>query len=143
MRTLKRIALIVVAFHFVVVLLHSIAHQFLAVKASPAQLAFIFPVIIVAPVVAGFMLLKSEKSGTVLLTVSMIGSFVFGVYYHFMADTIDHVAHVAQLEPHRWAQMFVATSYLMAMSEVLGAVVGLMLLLRTATTIKRGNPALF
>ena len=142
MRRLKRIALAIVAIHFVVVVLHSIAHQILSVNASPAQLAFIFPVIIVAPVVAGFMLPKFEKFGTVLLTVSMIGSFVFGVYYHLIADTIDHVDHVAQLEPHRWSQMFVATSYLLAMSELLGVVVGLMLLLRTSTTAKRGNPAL-
>ena len=142
MRTLKRIAITVVVIHFAVVVLHSIAHQLLSVNASPAQLAFIFPVIIVAPVVAGFMLPKFEKFGTVLLTVSMIGSFIFGVYYHLVADTIDHVAHVAQLEPHRWSQMFVATSYLLAISEALGAVVGLMLLLRTSTTAKRGNPAL-
>ena len=142
MSTLKKIALAVVGLHFVVVVLHSIAHQSLSVNASPAQLAFIFPVIIVAPVVAGFMLPKFEKSGTVLLTASMLGSFVFGVYYHLIADTIDHVAHVAQLEPHRWSQMFVATSYLLAISELLGAIVGLMLLLRTSTTAKRGNPAL-
>ncbi|MEN3325962.1 MAG: hypothetical protein V7638_769 [Acidobacteriota bacterium] len=142
MRTVKKLALAVIAIHFVVVVLHSIAHQLLSVNASPAQLAFIFPVIIVAPVVAGFMLPKFEKFGTVLLTASMIGSFVFGVYYHLIADTIDHVAHVAQLEPQRWSQVFVATSYLLAISELLGAVVGLMLLLRTPTTARRGNPAL-
>ena len=142
MSTLKKIALAIVAIHFVVVVLHSIAHQLLSVNASPAQLAFIFPVIILAPVVAGVMLPKFEKFGTVLLTASMIGSFIFGVYYHLIADTIDHVAHVAQLEPHRWSQMFVATSYLLAISEALGAIVGLMLLLRTSTTTKRGDPAL-
>ena len=138
---LKRIALVVVGIHFIVVVLHSIAHQLLSVNASPAQLAFIVPVIIVAPVVAGVMLPKFEKLGTVLLTLSMIGSFVFGLYYHFIADTIDHVAHVAQLEPHRWSQMFLATSYLLAISELLGAVVGIVLLLRTSTTARRGNPA--
>ena len=141
MSTLKKIALAVVAMHFVVVVLHSIAHQLLTVNASPAQLAFIFPVIILAPVVAGVMLPRFEKFGTVLLTASMIGSFVFGVYYHFTADTIDHVAHVAQLDPHRWSQMFVATSYLLAISELLGAIVGVLLLVRTSTTASRGKHA--
>ena len=141
MSTLKKIALTIVAIHFVVVVLHSITHQILSVNASPAQLAFIFPVIIVAPVVAGVMLPKFERFGTVLLTTSMIGSLVFGVYYHFIAETIDHVAHVAQLEPHRWSQMFLATSYLLAISELLGAVVGLLLLVRTSTTASRGNHA--
>ncbi len=139
---MKRIALVVVAIHFFVVVLHSVAHQLLSVNASPAQLAFIVPVIILAPVVAGVMLPKFERFGTVLLTASMIGSFVFGVYYHFIAETIDHVAHVAQLEPHFWSQMFLATSYLLAISELLGAVVGLLLLVRASTTAPRGNHAL-
>ena len=142
MSTLKKIALAVVAIHFFVVVLHSIAHQLVSVNASPAQLAFIVPVIILAPVVAGVMLPKFERLGTVLLTASMIGSFVFGVYYHFIAETIDHVAHVAQLEPHFWSQMFLATSYLLAISELLGAVVGLLLLVRASTTAPRGNHAL-
>ena len=129
-RTLKLTALAVVTFHFLVVLLHSIAHEVVAVKATPAQLAFIVPVIIVAPVVAGFMLLKFEKPGMVLLTASMIGSFVFGVYYHFVAQTIDHVSHVAHLEPALWSQMFQVTAYLLAMSEMFGAAVGLIWLAR-------------
>ena len=131
-----------IVIHFLVVVLHSFAHQLLPVTASPAQLAFIFPVIIVAPVVAGIMLPKFEMFGAVLLTASMIGSFVFGVYYHFIAETIDHVAHVAQLEPHRWSQIFLATSYLLAISELLGAMVGVILLLRTSTRARRGNPGL-
>ena len=72
-------ALGLVAIHFVVTVLHSFAHQLLSVNASPAQLAFIIPVIVVAPVVAGVLLPRFEKFGTVLLTDSMAGSFVFGV----------------------------------------------------------------
>ena len=129
-RTLRLTALAVVAFHVVVVVLHSIAHEVLSVKATPLQLAFIIPVIILAPVVAGFMLAKFEKSGMMLLAASMIGSFVFGVYYHFIADTIDHVAHVAHLRPVFWSQMFQATAYLLAISELFGAALGVVWLLR-------------
>jgi hypothetical protein len=124
-RTLKLTALGVVAIHFVVVLLHSFAHDHLSVKATPAQLAFIIPVIVVAPVLAGLMLLKFEKAGIILLTASMLGSLVFGVYYHFVADTIDHVAHVARLQPQYWAQMFEVTAYLLAISETFGTALGL------------------
>jgi hypothetical protein len=60
----------------------------------------------------------------VLLTASMLGSLLFGIYYHFIADTIDHVAHVAHREPLFWSQMFVATSYLLAITEAAGVVVG-------------------
>jgi hypothetical protein len=133
---MKVTALIVVAIHFVVVVLHSIAHQVLPVNASSAQLAFIVPVIVVAPVVAAIMLPKFEKAAMVLLTASMLGSFLFGVYYHFIADTIDHVAHVAHREPLFWSQMFQITSYLLAITEAAGLVVGLLSLLRQKQTLK-------
>jgi len=132
-RTLKLTALAVVTFHFVIVVLHSIAHQILPVPATPAQLAFIVPVIIVAPIVAAFMLLKFETAGMLLLAASMLGSFVFGLYYHFIADTIDHVAHVTQMQPVLWSQMFQATSYLLAISEAAGAAIGLVWLARRST----------
>ena len=122
---MKATALAVVAIHFVVVVLHAIAHNVLPVNATPAQLAFIVPVIVVAPLVAAAMLVKFEKAGMVLLTASMLGSFVFGVYYHFIADTIDHVAHVAHREPLFWSQMFRLTAYLLAISEAAGVAVGL------------------
>ena len=60
-RTLK----LIVVIHFVVVVMHSIAHEVLKVKATTAQLAFIIPVIIVAPVVAGVMLRKFNHAGTI------------------------------------------------------------------------------
>lgn len=126
---MKVTALTVVAIHFVVVVLHSIAHQVLPVQATPAQLAFIVPVIVVAPVVAAIMLAKFERTGVVLLTASMLGSFLFGIYYHFIADTIDHVAHVAHREPLFWSQMFLITSYLLAITEAAGTAVGLIWLL--------------
>lgn len=126
---MKVTALTVVAIHFVVVVLHSIAHQVLPVQATSAQLAFIVPVIVVAPVVAAIMLAKFEKAGMVLLTASMLGSLLFGIYYHFIADTIDHVAHVAHREPLFWSQMFLITSYLLAITEAAGTAVGLIWLL--------------
>lgn len=124
-RTLKLTAWAIITFHFVIVVLHSIAHEVLPVKASPKQLAFIIPVIVVAPLVAGFMLPKLPKAGIVLFTASMLGSFLFGLYYHFIADTIDHVAHVAHMQPVFWSQMFRVTAYLLAISELTGAAFGL------------------
>jgi hypothetical protein len=121
---MKLTARIVVAVHFVVVVLHSIAHDRLPVKATPAQLAFIVPVIVVAPLIAALMLARFERAGMVLFTVSMLGSLVFGVYYHFTADTIDHVVHVAHREPLFWSQMFQVTAYLLAISEAAGSAVG-------------------
>jgi hypothetical protein len=109
------------------VVLHSIAHEVLSIKATPAQLAFIIPVIMVAPVVAGLLLLKSERMGATLLVISMTGSFFFGLYYHFIAHTIDHVAHVAGLQPAFWTGTFIITAYLLAFSEMLGAFAGFLI----------------
>jgi hypothetical protein len=127
-RQLERTALGLIGFHFLTLVLHSVAHEVLPVKATVAQLAFIIPVIIFAPVIAGFMLPKFRKAGAVVLLVSMFGSFVFGLYYHFIADTTDHVAHVAHLQPALWSAMFRITAYLLLVSEILGtAVAGLSL----------------
>ena len=120
-RALKLTALGLVGFHFLTAVLHSVAHEVLAVKATPAQLAFIIPVIILAPLIAGLALPKYMRAGAALLLASMVGSLVFGLYYHFVADTIDHVAHVAHRGPALWSATFRVTAYLLAASEVLGA----------------------
>ena len=125
-RTLKLTTLVLVGFHFLIVVLHSIAHEVLSVKATAAQLAFIVPVIIVAPLAAGLMLPKFEKAGAVVLLMSMLGSFVFGLYYHFIADTHDHVRHVARLQPAVWSAMFQITAYLLLASEALGVAVAML-----------------
>ena len=135
-RTLKLMALGLVVFHFLTVVLHSVAHEVLKVKATPAQLAFIIPVIIFAPVVAGFMIPKFEKAGAALLLAAMLGSFAFGLYYHFVADTIDHVAHVARLRPAFWSAMFQATAYLLLASEIAGAAVAGLSLARPPRAFK-------
>lgn len=135
-RALRLTAVVVITFHFLMVVLHSVAHEILSVKATPAQLAFIIPVIIFAPVIAGFTLPKFNKFGTVLLVASMLGSFVFGVYYHFIANTIDHVSHVAHLRPAFWSQMFQATTYLLAVSEIFGAAIGGLSLLGQMPSLK-------
>jgi hypothetical protein len=122
-RALKLTALCLVGFHFLTGVLHSAAHEALSVKTTRAQLAFIVPVIIFAPLVAGLMLTKFERAGAALLLASMLGSLAFGLYYHFVADTIDHVAHVARLRPAFWSATFQTTAWLLAVSEAAGAAV--------------------
>jgi hypothetical protein len=126
----------VVGFHFLTVAVHSVAHEVLSVKATPAQLAFIVPVIIIAPVISGVILARFRKAGAALLLASMAGSFVFGLYYHFVAHTIDHVAHVARLEPAFWSATFQLTAYLLAVSEAGGVAAAAMLL---ACRVRRSN----
>ena len=136
-RVLMLTSLGLVGFHSLTVALHSVAHEVLSVKATPAQLAFIIPVIISAPLISGLMLPKFKKAGAALLLASMAGSFVFGFYYHFVADSIDHVAHVAHVEPAFWSAMFQVTAYLLAVSEFAGAAVAGVLLWGQSRTFKQ------
>src|SRR5215213_10871289 len=120
-----RLALCAVAAHAAVLVVHSAAHEILGVEASTPQLIFIVAVIIVAPLVAGLLLWKGKvKAGAILLTCSMTGSLAFGVYYHFVADTADHVSHVARMSPAGWAVAFQASALLLALIEALGAWAG-------------------
>jgi hypothetical protein len=134
-RALKLTALGLVGFHFLTAVLHSVAHEVLSVEATPAQLAFIIPVIVVAPLIAGLALRKWTTAGAVLLLASMVGSLAFGLYYHFVADTIDHVAHVAQRGPAFWSATFRVTAYLLAVFELFGAA--------AAAALMAGLPRLF
>ena len=120
-RALKSSALWVTGINIVLVLIHSVAHEVLRVKATPAQLAFIVPFILVGPPAAGALLPKWTKAGARVLLASMIGSFFFGLYYHFVADTIDHVSHVARMEPALWSWAFRATAYLLLVFNAWGA----------------------
>jgi len=126
-----RIALYAVVAHAAVVVVHSVAHEILGVKATPAQLVFIIAVIIVAPLVAGLLLWRGkERAGALLLICSMLGSLAFGVYYHFVADTADHVSHVARMTPFGWAVVFQATALLLSLIEAFGAWAGWVVLRR-------------
>ena len=129
-------ALGLIAFHFLMVALHSVAHEILSVKTTQAQLAFIIPVIILAPLIAGLILQKFNKAATTVLLVSMLGSLLFGLYYHFVANTVDHVAHVAHLEPAFWSMLFRVTAYLLLASEALGTVFAGLLLVNWSPPFK-------
>ncbi len=130
-----RLALYAVVAHAAILVVHSTAHEILGVKASTPQLVFIVAVIIVAPLVAGLLLWKGKvKAGALLLTCSMAGALAFGVYYHFVADTSDHVSHVALMSPAGWAVAFQASALLLALAEALGAWAG-------ASVLKKSSAA--
>ena len=136
-RGLMLTSLGLVGLHFLTVVVHSAAHEVLSVKATPAQLAFIIPVIIVGPAAAGLLLPKFERAGAWVLLGSMVGSFAFGLYYHFVADTIDHVSHVAALQPAFWAWTFGVTAGLLLVAEAAGAGVAWLQLAGRPRPLKR------
>ena len=96
--TLRRLGVLLVLVHAIVTTPHSIAHTNLHIAMDTWQNIFIFLVILITPIVAAVLIWKRRRPGYVLLTISMIGSFAFGVYYHFIRKTIfvGAVIHLAQ-----------------------------------------------
>ena len=121
--TLSRLGILVVIVHAIVTIPHSIAHTNLNIAMDTWQNIYIFLVILIVPIVATVLIWKRRPSGFMLLTISMIGSLLFGVYYHFIAIGSDNVF---TLPASSWASTFKLTAWLLAITELAGAVVGLL-----------------
>ncbi|MDT4966183.1 MAG: hypothetical protein QOJ64_920 [Acidobacteriota bacterium] len=114
-------ALALVLIHLVVSTLHGWAHQAAIVKLTTFGYVYVTIVITLGPLVAaGFLLTRNQKTGARLLTLSMFGSFIFGVWYHFLSNTSDNVTQVQG----PWHSTFFWTAIALAVIEIAGAVVG-------------------
>jgi hypothetical protein len=122
MKRYAAIATILVLVHLAIVYVHGEAHESLGVDLLPWQWAFSYSVIVTAPLVAMLLVWSPwPAAGALLLGVSMVGSFAFGVNCHFMTVSPDHVSHL----PTGDAQStFVVTAYLMAILEAATAAFG-------------------
>ena len=119
--TLSRLGILLVIVHAIITTPHSIAHTNLHIAMDTWQNIYIFLVILIAPIVAAVLIWKRRSSGFMLLTISMIGSFLFGVYYHFIAIGSDNVF---TLPVSSWTLTFQATAWLLAITELAGIVIG-------------------
>ncbi len=120
--SLQHFGVFVVAFHFVISLAHGFAHSRLHIDMNLWQTVYILLVITLLPLISGFLLWRGLIGGPFLLLVSMLGSLIFGGYYHFIAAGADNVA---SLGLHSWAPGFQATAVLLAITEVAGVLTGL------------------
>ena len=125
--SLKRFGVLVVAFHFVISLAHGVAHSRLHIDMKPWQTVYILVVITLLPLISAFLLWRASRGGFFLLFVSMLGSLIFGGYYHFIAAGADNVA---SLGSHSWAPAFQLTAVLLVVTEAAGVLTGLFGLLR-------------
>jgi hypothetical protein len=117
------LAILAVLAHAVVALVHGVAHVRLGVALNTWQQCYVAIVIALAPLVAAGMLgTRWARWGYALLAASMAGSLVFGVYFHYVAVSPDHVAH---LPPGDWQGWFRGTALLLAVAEAFGLAVGL------------------
>ncbi len=120
--SLQRFGVLVIALHFLISLVHGTAHSRLHIDMNLWQTVYILLVITVLPLISGFLLWRRVPGGFFLLAISMMGSLMFGGYYHFIAMGADNVA---SLGSHDWAQPFQLTAVLLAITESVGVLMGL------------------
>ena len=118
---LRQLGIVTVILHLLVVTPHSIAHNHLQINMNGWQNIYIGLVILLGPIVSAVLLAMRRKVGFTLLALSMAGSLVFGVYYHFIAVGPDNVASLHQ---HPWTRTFQLSAVLLAVTELCGTIVG-------------------
>jgi len=112
----------IVVAHLLVNIAHGLAHRELRVVLDPPASIFVIVVVLVSPLLAMALVWTTKKRlGLILLSLSMFGSFLFGLYHHFLVASPDHV-HSQPANP--WGIAFVLTAYGLLITEAIGAYVG-------------------
>ena len=120
-RSAKYATAIVVA-HLLVNIVHGLAHHEIHVGLAPLDSIFVIVVVLILPLIAMALLWTSAKRlGLVLLSLSMFGSLLFGLYHHFLAVSADHVH---SQPPSAWGITFDLTAYLLLITEAIGTYAG-------------------
>jgi len=122
-RTHRILCTVAVLAHLAINLLHGRAHEELRVGLSAWQSIYVVTVILIAPLIAMLLLwTRYARVGLLVLVISMAGSLIFGVIYHYVIVSPDHVSH---LPPGDAQGVFRMTALLLIVTELLGLVAGL------------------
>ena len=121
MKMARFLGILVVIVHALVVVPHGVAHNILHIEMNLWQNVYILVVINLLPIVAAVLIWRRKKLGFLLLLLSMAGSFVFGLFYHFIAAGPDNVS---SLGPYPWSNTFLWSAVLLAILEAAGTIVG-------------------
>lgn len=126
-----RAAGVVVGLHYAANLAHGVVHAGVPVPLTGGQTAFVALVVTVAPAV-GLLLLWRDRvvPGWAFLAAVLAASFVFGVVFHYVLATPDHVGAVPA---GPWQLPFSATAALVALVDGGGALAAARFGLRART----------
>ena len=112
----------IIVAHLLLNIAHGLAHRELRVGLAPSASIFVIVVVLILPLVAMGLLWTTEKRlGFILLSLSMFGSLLFGLYHHFM---VMGPYHVRSQPPNPWGLAFVLTAYGLSIAEAIGTYVG-------------------
>ncbi len=125
-----RLVVVLALLHLTAAGAHALAHHRAGVANTPGQIVFIVTVVMAAPAIAAALALRGRvAAATLLLAAALAGSFVFGLIFHYLVASPDHVAQVTG--PH--AALFRASAAVLAAVDGLGAA----LLARLASPLLR------
>jgi hypothetical protein len=122
--------------HLTVAAWHGSAHESLGVTLPLPKMAFVYLVIIFAPTAAAFMIwTRHVRTAVPVFFVSMLASFLFGVYHHYVAVSVDHIHYLPEGSSFARAA-FIQSAGILAVLELASSLYAATLL-RTARHARR------
>lgn len=122
MHRIAAVATVIVLLNLVINFLHGRSHDELQVLLAPWQWIYVVTTIFVVLIVAVVLYWTPlRRAGALLLCVSMLLAVGFGIYFHFIADTPDHVSYRADDMAGHW---FVTTAILLIPFGLVAAAFG-------------------
>jgi hypothetical protein len=113
-----------VAVHLAATLWHGHAHAELAITLPPEKNAFVYLVILIAPVVGAVLLwTRHLAAGLWIVFASMLAAFLFGAYHHYVLVSPDNIGHLPAGPPEAHAD-FIASAAAIAVLELASALYG-------------------
>jgi NADPH:quinone reductase-like Zn-dependent oxidoreductase len=102
---------------------HGGAHTQLAITLPPEKNIFVYVVILIAPIVAAALVWTRYLSiGLWVFFLSMLGSFLFGAYHHYVVVSPDNIGHLpGSSESH---SQFITSAAVIALLELASALYG-------------------
>jgi hypothetical protein len=121
--TRQRFAVLVILTHCAAAGLHGAAHGELGVPGGGrAGLVVIVAAAFLGPLVAlGGLLAGRRVVAAVVLSLSMAAALIYGLTFHYLLHTPDHVAYAP---PGLWGDVFRSSAAVIAVLEALGVVAG-------------------
>lgn len=113
-----------VTLHLAAALWHLSAHTQLAIALPPWKNAFVYVVILIAPIVAAALVWTRNISiGLCTFVLSMLGALLFGVYHHYVLVSPDNIGHLPGGSPESRSR-FIASAAVLDLVELTAVVAG-------------------
>ena len=110
--------------HLAASLWHSNAHTHLGFELTTEQTLFVYIVIIIAPIVAAILVWTRYVSMALwMFFLSMLGSFLFGAYHHYVLVSPDNIHHLPTGTPESHSH-FMTSACVIAVVELASALYG-------------------